>query len=120
MHATLFRAPLSRTPCMAMLNESERRFAPTRRVLIGIAGSLALRPLASPAAAASPMEAVLENPDWPSTFPFRPDDFERYDERQDAEFYSAPRFVTHIDDPAITALTKHLPFKKRDLSKMHL
>lgn len=30
----------------------------------------------------------------------------RYDESSDAEFYEQPRFVTHIDDGAIRALTK--------------
>jgi SAM-dependent methyltransferase len=32
--------------------------------------------------------------------------FEREDESPDALFYSAPRFVTHIDDPAIGAVTQ--------------
>jgi hypothetical protein len=50
---------------------------------------------------------VLEKPDWPETPPFRPDDFQRYDESSDAFFYESPRFVTHIDDGAIAALTKY-------------
>ena len=37
----------------------------------------------------------------------------RYDESSDAVFYEGPRFVTHIDDGAIGALTafyaEHLP-----------
>ena len=48
---------------------------------------------------------VLENPQWPEKFPFGPAAFERYDEMPDTEFYSYPRFVTHIDDDAIGALT---------------
>jgi SAM-dependent methyltransferase len=32
--------------------------------------------------------------------------FERMDERPDEEFYREPRFVTHIDDPAIAAVTQ--------------
>jgi SAM-dependent methyltransferase len=32
--------------------------------------------------------------------------FGRYDESPDEEFYRLPRFVTHIDDPAIAAVTQ--------------
>ncbi len=32
--------------------------------------------------------------------------FRRYDESPDEEFYRLPRFVTHIDDPAIAAVTQ--------------
>ena len=48
---------------------------------------------------------VLEDPRWPAQFPFAPDQFERYDESSDTLFYDSPRFVTHIDDAAIAALT---------------
>ena len=34
-----------------------------------------------------------------------PDLFRRLDESPDAEFYDVPRFVTHIDDATIAALT---------------
>ena len=37
---------------------------------------------------------------------FPGDFFRRMDESPDAEFYSEPRFVTHIDDATITALTQ--------------
>lgn len=33
--------------------------------------------------------------------------FNCYDESSDALFYDSPRFVTHIDDNAIKALTKY-------------
>jgi len=36
----------------------------------------------------------------------RPDMFARLDESPDAEFYAIPRFVTHIDDGAIAAVTQ--------------
>ena len=49
---------------------------------------------------------ILQNPNFPETFPFRPEEFQRYDETPDTSFYSQPRFVTHIDDGAIAALTK--------------
>ena len=64
----------------------------------------------SVAAAASPpttAESVLADPQWPPEFPFRPEMFDRYDESLDSDFYAYPRFVTHIDDAAIAALTDH-------------
>ena len=39
--------------------------------------------------------------------PFRPEHFRKYDESDDALFYTEPRFVTHIDDHAIVALSAH-------------
>ena len=52
------------------------------------------------------VDQVLENVKWPDEFPFTDDDFKRYDETPDTFFYGQPRFVTHIDDGAIAALTK--------------
>ncbi|XP_071721481.1 uncharacterized protein [Rutidosis leptorrhynchoides] len=53
------------------------------------------------------VEKILENVEWPEQFPFKDQDFQRYDESSDLVFYESPRFVTHIDDPAIAALTKY-------------
>jgi hypothetical protein len=39
------------------------------------------------------------------TFEFPPDAFKKWDEADDSNFYAHPRFVTHIDDAAILALT---------------
>eukprot|EP00884_Botryococcus_braunii_P016808 jgi/Botrbrau1/3810/Bobra.0183s0042.2 len=50
--------------------------------------------------------SVLDKPNWPDAPPYRPEDFQRYDESPDNDFYETPRFVTHIDDPAIAALQK--------------
>lgn len=55
----------------------------------------------------SEAEQMLKNVDWPKQFPFKKEDFQRFDETPDASFYASPRFVTHIDDPAIQALTKY-------------
>ncbi|CAH2077573.1 unnamed protein product [Thlaspi arvense] len=55
----------------------------------------------------SPVEQALNNVNWPETFPFKEEDFQRFDETSDSTFYESPRFVTHIDDPAIAALTKY-------------
>lgn len=55
----------------------------------------------------SEVDKILENVDWPEQFPFKEEDFQRFDESPDTVFYDAPRFVTHIDDPAIAALTKY-------------
>ncbi|XP_022946465.1 uncharacterized protein LOC111450516 [Cucurbita moschata] len=52
------------------------------------------------------VDEVLKNVEWPEQFPFREEDFQRFDETPDSDFYESPRFVTHIDDPAIAALTK--------------
>jgi GNAT superfamily N-acetyltransferase len=38
--------------------------------------------------------------------PLSPERFSRLDESPDARFYAAPRFVTHIDDAAIAAVTQ--------------
>ncbi|GLJ46373.1 hypothetical protein SUGI_0977410 [Cryptomeria japonica] len=54
----------------------------------------------------SEIEEVLKNVDWPEQFPFKKEGFERSDESPDQTFYSTPRFVTHIDDPAINAITQ--------------
>lgn len=47
------------------------------------------------------------------SFPYRAVDFRRADESNDTDFYSSPRFVTHIDDNAIELLgsyyAKNLP-----------
>ncbi|XP_051131663.1 uncharacterized protein LOC127251817 [Andrographis paniculata] len=55
----------------------------------------------------SDVDKVLENVKWPDQFPFKAEDFQRFDESPDTVFYDSPRFVTHIDDPAIAALTKY-------------
>lgn len=39
-----------------------------------------------------------------TSWPYNPSDFTRQDPSPDASFYSAPRFVTHIDDAAIKTL----------------
>lgn len=53
------------------------------------------------------VEKILQNVEWPEQFPFKEEDFQRFDESSDLVFYESPRFVTHIDDPAIAALTKY-------------
>ena len=45
---------------------------------------------------------ALPSGEWPYTA----SDMGRIDSKDDANFYDAPRFVTHIDDPAIESLTK--------------
>ena len=52
-------------------------------------------------------EKVLQNPKWPPTWPYSDLDFSRMDESDDAIFYSQPRLVYHIDDPAVSALTQY-------------
>eukprot|EP00967_Tisochrysis_lutea_P071839 scaffold95575_cov30-Tisochrysis_lutea.AAC.1 len=46
--------------------------------------------------------------DFPApSWPYTTRDMSRLDESGDFNFYSAPRFVTHIDDSAISALTQY-------------
>lgn len=49
---------------------------------------------------------MLLEPKWPEKWPFRPEDFLRYDESDDSVFYDSPRFVYHIDEGAVKALTE--------------
>lgn len=52
------------------------------------------------------ISAVFTSEDWrDSEAAFTAEDFIRLDESPDALFYSAPRFVEHIDAPAVKALT---------------
>jgi hypothetical protein len=50
-----------------------------------------------------PTNQLFPSADWP----FDPSHFLREDETDDAQFYHSPRFVTHIDDDAIDALTRY-------------
>jgi Methyltransferase domain len=52
-------------------------------------------------------EKVLRNPKWPPEWPYSDIDFARMDETEDTVFYSQPRLVYHIDDPAVSSLTKY-------------
>lgn len=44
---------------------------------------------------------------YPTPLTYTPVDFRRQDERSDSEWYSQPRFVQHIDEPAIAALKSY-------------
>nr|GMC92570.1 Malonyl-[acyl-carrier protein] O-methyltransferase [Ipomoea batatas] len=88
----------------------------TRRVVLGtgfsfwsqfMAGNLGGKSFMAYARQKGAIEQVLKNVDWPEQFPFKEEDFQRFDESSDSLFYEAPRFVTHIDDPAIAALTRY-------------
>ena len=50
---------------------------------------------------------VLKDPQWPERWPFKPKDFSRQDESVDTNFYREPRYVYHIDEYAVQALTKY-------------
>eukprot|EP00878_Enallax_costatus_P002394 GHUV01002570.1.p1 GENE.GHUV01002570.1~~GHUV01002570.1.p1 ORF type:complete len:316 (+),score=33.46 GHUV01002570.1:158-1105(+) len=126
------RAMLYQTPCAALNrlpSASSRTFAraqsrpsplvgcsASRRQLLGsiVLGGSAVLDMSSSrssrsiahAATVSEKEKVLQDPKWPEKWPFRPEDFLRYDESDDSVFYGAPRFVYHIDDGAVKALTE--------------
>ena len=59
------------------------------------------------ASANSEIAKVLLDPKYPDAFPFGEKEMQRYDESSDFVFYAQPRFVKHIDDDAIGALTKY-------------
>ena len=61
----------------------------------------------SPARAPPEIAKVLDDPKYPPEYPFGEKEMQRYDESSDFIFYSQPRFVRHIDDDAIKALTKY-------------
>ena len=52
-----------------------------------------------------PRADMLEGYAFPQRFPYTERDFRREDESKDTRFYAEPRFVTHIDDKAIQAIT---------------
>ena len=51
-----------------------------------------------------PISLVKE---WPAEPPFTTKDFMRADEGDDENFYTLPRLVYHIDEPAVAALTQY-------------
>lgn len=51
-----------------------------------------------------PVRLVKE---WPEQIPFTKKDFFRADEGDDENFYTLPRLVYHIDEPAVAALTQY-------------
>ena len=54
-----------------------------------------------------PVEPVRLVKEWPEEAPFEPKDFSRMDEIDDGSFYSLPRLVYHIDEPAVASLTQY-------------
>jgi|EP00970_Alexandrium_tamarense_P010676 SAM-dependent methyltransferase len=52
----------------------------------------------------SPVSLVKE---WPENPPFTAKDFFRADENDDETFYTLPRLVYHIDEPAVASLTQY-------------
>jgi hypothetical protein len=54
-----------------------------------------------------PVNPVRLVKEWPETPPFRPEDFLRSDGTDDSSFYTVPRLVYHIDEPAVASLTQY-------------
>jgi len=59
-------------------------------------------------------ERVLLSPQFPPEWPFTDADFLRQDETDDTNFYEQPRLVYHIDDFAVSALTKYYEQNLKD------
>jgi hypothetical protein len=54
-----------------------------------------------------PVTTVSLNQEWPAEPPFTPKDFVRQDQDVDTVFYSQPRLLYHIDEPAVASLTQY-------------
>jgi SAM-dependent methyltransferase len=63
--------------------------------------------LSSSTPSSSMVEKVLQNPQFPTEWPYTVQDFQRMDESTDTLFYQSPRLVYHIDDACVNALTKY-------------
>ena len=59
----------------------------------------------------TPVRLVKE---WPEAPPFKPEDFFRADSIDDSSFYTVPKLVYHIDEPAVAALTQYY---RKNISK---
>lgn len=53
------------------------------------------------------MKPVSLVKEWPEQPPFKPEDFFRSDSDDDGWFYTVPKLVYHIDEPAVAALTQY-------------
>mmetsp|Transcript_28279 Transcript_28279/g.79831 ORF Transcript_28279/g.79831 Transcript_28279/m.79831 type:complete len:318 (-) Transcript_28279:217-1170(-) len=98
----------SSRPDSPRLHSSAAASGARRAVLASVVCSLAVSrgaPVMAGSTTRSDYEKVLDEPNFPLEWPFQPENFQRYDEAPDTQFYDAPRFVTHIDDGAIRALT---------------
>ena len=78
----------------------------TLRMLAGIMLPAQSACLPAGAAARGPAN-ILRGIEFPAIWPWSDTDFRRRDESSDTDFYSQPRFVTHIDDLAIASLGAH-------------
>jgi len=54
-----------------------------------------------------PVKPVSLVKEWPPEPPYSPEDFFRADSNDDQIFYTLPKFVYHIDEPAVAALTQY-------------
>jgi len=54
-----------------------------------------------------PVRPIRLVKEWSDTPPFSPSDFKRSDESNDGAFYTLPRLVYHIDEPAVASLTQY-------------
>lgn len=54
-----------------------------------------------------PVRPIRLQKEWPVEPPFTPQDFFRADQNDDGIFYTLPKLVYHIDEPAVAALTQY-------------
>merc|ERR1719258_867491 len=53
------------------------------------------------------ISAAVYTGGFPAQFPFSAADFKRLDEAPDTEFYKFPKLMYHIDEGAVSALTRY-------------
>ncbi|KAK7314344.1 hypothetical protein VNO77_32864 [Canavalia gladiata] len=108
-----FSSPIATATLSKKLNW---RVKGPRRILLGFGASFFTRLITMPTnsfiasariTSGPSVDQILKNVEWPQQFPFKDEDFQRFDESPDSLFYETPRFVTHIDEPAIAALTEY-------------
>jgi hypothetical protein len=54
-----------------------------------------------------PVKPIALGKIWPKEPPFKPEDWFRADSLDDSSFYTVPRLVYHIDEPAVASLTQY-------------
>ncbi|KXT14729.1 hypothetical protein AC579_6369 [Pseudocercospora musae] len=95
--------------------ESFSKRVPRSAPIVGITGLVLASSWSTSSAQLNSSKSMSTSKEWPvtqytprhKTWPYNPLDFTREDTSNDAGFYSAPRFVTHIDDAAIATLRQY-------------
>lgn len=83
------------------------RIRPLQLASVSAASLLLLSSMSTASAASPSSSSLIQYQPRHQSWPYQASDFQRQDPSSDDSFYSAPRFVTHIDDAAISSLRKY-------------